>query len=115
DNGRFQAVAVLPDGKILAAGTAASPLTGADFLLVRFNSDGSPDMTFGAGGFVFTDFGGTDEAVAMAISPSTGDIALAGFTAAPAPASNERVAVALYTPAGAPESTFGSGGKVVTS
>jgi uncharacterized delta-60 repeat protein len=39
---------VLPDGKILGAGERGSA-TG--FLLARFNSDGTPDMTFGGGGF----------------------------------------------------------------
>ena len=50
------AVAVQPDGKIIAAGNAAFgnvPLvedTKADFALVRVNPDGTSDPTFGVGG-----------------------------------------------------------------
>ncbi len=39
------ALAIQPDGKILAAGTLRS-----DFALVRYNPDGSLDPTFGDGG-----------------------------------------------------------------
>jgi len=42
-----RAVAVQPDGKIVAAGVSGSP---AAMALVRYNADGSPDTTFGASG-----------------------------------------------------------------
>ena len=63
-------VAVLPDDKILVAGSARG-----DFLLMRFNADDTSDATFGAGGVdgdgaVSTDFGGTfDFATCMAVQP----------------------------------------------
>src|SRR5688572_29323261 len=54
------AVALQPGGRILVGGsvTGSGPVaTGdADFLLMRFNPDGTIDATFGAGGVVQTDF-----------------------------------------------------------
>jgi uncharacterized delta-60 repeat protein len=60
---------IQPDGKIIAAGFAANgPVR--DFALVRFNSDGSLDHTFGDGGKVTTDFGfATDTAQAAVVQP----------------------------------------------
>jgi uncharacterized delta-60 repeat protein len=47
--GEFLAdLVVLPDGKILGAGGRGGP---SGFLLARFNSNGSPDTTFGGEGF----------------------------------------------------------------
>ncbi|MBI5953696.1 MAG: cadherin domain-containing protein [Chloroflexi bacterium] len=49
---------IQPDGKILVEGKTSS-LDTSDFLLVRYNSDGSPDTSFGTNGKVTTDFGNT--------------------------------------------------------
>lgn len=68
------------DGKILAVGSTLGPGPDAaeDFALARFNSDGSPDVTFGTGGLVSTDFGfGADEAFAVALQKD-GRIVAAG-------------------------------------
>ncbi len=45
-------VAVQPDGKIVIAGDAIG-----DFAVARFEPTGSPDLSFGTGGLVTTDFG----------------------------------------------------------
>src|SRR3954463_1749470 len=48
------AVALQADGKIVVAG--ASDVAGtSDFALARFNTDGTPDRSFGDDGFVLTD------------------------------------------------------------
>ena len=49
------AVAIQRDGKIVVAGDARTPGPGsrAAIVLVRYDSDGSLDNSFGAGGFVF--------------------------------------------------------------
>lgn len=44
-NGGFNDVLVQPDGRIVAVG-----MSGGDWLIARFNSDGSPDAGFGNGG-----------------------------------------------------------------
>src|SRR5687768_10133734 len=48
-----RAIAVQADGKIIVGG-GTSPSGGSDFLLMRFNSDGSPDPTFDGDGRVTT-------------------------------------------------------------
>lgn len=68
------AVGLLPDGKIVVAGTAEDPQRpGYDFALACYNSDGSPDKSFDTKGKVWTDFsastGGVDEACAVIITP----------------------------------------------
>ena len=62
-------VAVQPDGKIVVAGsTWSGQIRGSDFAVVRYNTDGSLDATFGTGGKVTTDFGSSgDWASAIAI------------------------------------------------
>lgn len=66
------------DGKIVAVGTVY-PVHYGDFLVQRFNPDGSPDMSFGTGGWVATDFGWEDRdgGRAVMIQPD-GKILVAG-------------------------------------
>src|SRR5262245_24776778 len=69
-----EAVALQPDGKIVAAGFAR----GVDFGLARYNDDGTLDAGFGTGGRVTTDFAGlSDTAYAVAVQPD-GKIVAAG-------------------------------------
>ena len=42
------ALVIQPDGKIVAAGVAIVSMTGFDFALARYNSDGTLDSTFGS-------------------------------------------------------------------
>src|SRR5262245_10354339 len=48
------AVALQPDGKIVAVGFSQTPATQPLFTLERYNTDGSLDPTFGTGGTVTT-------------------------------------------------------------
>src|SRR5215471_1271543 len=70
DNDVALALALQPDGKLIAAGEAAgdksiigTPL-GTDFALARYNANGSLDTTFGVGGKVTTDFLGANDVAA---------------------------------------------------
>ena len=56
-------VTVQADGKIVAVGECRDNIVsgGGNFAMARYNNDGSPDMTFGNGGKVMTDFGGADD------------------------------------------------------
>jgi uncharacterized delta-60 repeat protein len=105
--------AVQADGKIVAAGFAN--LDGAhDFALVRYNSNGTLDASFGTGGKVTTAFlsQGFSEAQAnsVAVQPD-GRIVAAG---------NARVggafdfALARYNSNGTLDASFGTGGRVTT-
>ena len=74
------AVAIQPDGKIVAVGHTDNPSTGTgDFAVARYNSNGSLDTTFGNGGKVTTDFGGEDRGDGVLIQ-ADGKIVVAGGT-----------------------------------
>jgi fibronectin-binding autotransporter adhesin len=98
------ALAIQRDGKIVVAGYTYAP---PDFLLARFNPDGSPDGGFGSGGVVTTDFGAADLAQGVALGPH-GTIVVAGVTEA---GTTSKMAVARYTVSGALDPTFNGGGK----
>jgi uncharacterized delta-60 repeat protein len=55
-NEAFDDFIIQPDGKIVVEGKTGS-LTASDFLLVRYNSDGTLDTSFGTNGKVVTDLG----------------------------------------------------------
>ncbi|WP_418959750.1 delta-60 repeat domain-containing protein [Streptomyces tritici] len=108
-------VAVQPDGKILTLGhryNSAEEL--GDFLLTRYDADGSLDSTFGGGdGIVLTDIGGfwDDTAAALALQPD-GKIVAAGTTY---PEFGRYLfGVVRYNADGTPDTSFGNGGIVTT-
>jgi uncharacterized delta-60 repeat protein len=107
------AVAIQTDGKIVAAGASPSGLSidTIDFALVRYNTDGSLDTSFGTGGKVTTDIGsGTDVALSVAIQ-SDGMIVAAGYSTND---SND-FALVRYKTDGSLDTNFGTGGKVTTA
>ena len=72
-----RAVAIQPDGSIVAAGQA-SATTATDFGLVRLRSDGTFDSSFGGGGSLIVDFfGSSDAARTLALQPD-GKIVVGG-------------------------------------
>jgi uncharacterized delta-60 repeat protein len=54
--GTANALILQPDGKIVIVGTVLVFREGSDFVVARFNADGSADQTFGTGGRVQTSF-----------------------------------------------------------
>jgi len=119
ENVNESAVALQSDGRIVVAGSTRSsifPFSDQDFVVIRYNSDGSLDGTFGTGGKVTTDFPGrADLASALALQ-SDGKIVVAGrsslhtglFSIA------DDIALARYNSDGSLDGTFGTGGKVTT-
>ncbi len=107
-----EAVAIQPDGKIVVAGNS---FTGGkyDFILARYNSDGSLDTTFDTDGKVTTDFVSSNDDVgyAMALQPD-GKIVVAGRIFY---GGNFDFALARYTITGTLDSTFDTDGKVITN
>jgi uncharacterized delta-60 repeat protein len=86
-------LAIQNDGKIIVAGKRYNE-TASDVLLVRYNSDGSLDTSFGDAGKVISDLGGSDSALGMALQPDgkilatgakDGDAALARYGGTPPP------------------------------
>lgn len=107
------AVAVQPDGKIVVAGSAVVGGSGRDFVLVRYNPDGSLDSSFGSGGKVITAFGtDSDQAYALLIQPD-GKIVAGGESNQGG--SGVDFALARYNPDGTPDSSFDADGKVTTA
>ncbi|PWI16199.1 hypothetical protein DI272_20030 [Streptomyces sp. Act143] len=103
----------LSSGKMIAAGSANS-----DFLLVRYNSDGTLDTGFGGGdGIVTTDFNGfSDLAFGFTQAPG-GDYVIAGAVDAPEPfgvTGPIKVGVVRYNSDGSLDTGFSGDGKVTT-
>lgn len=110
----INAVAMQPDGKIVAAGfTQVTPAPFSfDFALVRYDTNGNLDNSFGSGGKVTTEIvaDATDEGRGLVIQPN-GKIVVAGKTRT---SIFSDFALAGYNPDGSLDSSFGTGGRVVT-
>jgi uncharacterized delta-60 repeat protein len=105
------------DGKPVLAGYASSG--GTVFALARYTTSGALDTTFGVGGKVLTNVGGTfagNSAIATSLAiQGNGSIVAAGYANSTS-AGNYRFAAVRYTSTGALDSSFGSGtGKVLTT
>lgn len=83
-----------------------------DILVMRFDSSGSADGAFGAGGVVTTDLGLLNEKATDVAIDALGRIVVTGYWLNP-PAGSKAV-VARYLSTGALDATFGSGGIVQT-
>jgi len=94
-------VLVQSDGKIVVAGTSSTSGNG-DFVLVRYNADGSLDTSFSGDGIVVTNFGGNDKAYSAALQ-ADGKILLAGE-------SDGDFAVARYNVDGTLDASFDGDG-----
>jgi uncharacterized delta-60 repeat protein len=111
------AVALQPDGKIIAAGTdfvnfSSEDNSDTDFAIARYNPDGTPDTTFSVDGQVTTDFDGfNDDAFSILVRP---DGKLVAVGSAKNPANFYDFAAARYLSNGTLDTTFGVGGKVRT-
>jgi uncharacterized delta-60 repeat protein len=116
-------VVVQNDGKIVVVGTAYgySEVSGGNGIslnlqiqtsqiaLVRYNTDGSLDHSFGTNGQVLTTVQkATDSRAAGVALTGDGKIVVAGTA-------DGRIALVRYTTVGAVDSTFGSGGTVTTA
>jgi uncharacterized delta-60 repeat protein len=101
-------IALQLDGKIVGAGGSDS---GRSVALARYNTDGTPDATFGAGGMVTTDMTtGADQAQAVAVQVDQ-KIVVVGR----AGGSGGRFGLARYDTAGGLDPTFSGDGKVFTN
>jgi uncharacterized delta-60 repeat protein len=112
------AVVIQPDGKILICGHTYLPsIVDTSFALLRYNSNGTLDTTFGTGGVVRTNIGeDRDTATALALR-SDGKILAAGsraFMRPPGEQRNSDIAIVRYNPDGSVDTGFGTAGRVVT-
>ncbi|MEV7812623.1 delta-60 repeat domain-containing protein [Streptomyces flaveolus] len=107
-------LAVQDDGKLVALGSFYGEGTGPDFVVVRYNPDGTLDSGFGNGGIVTTDFGQGEEAAhGLALQPD-GKIVVVGTTQRPGSEGCCWFTVARYQPDGDLDTGFGDGGRTIT-
>jgi uncharacterized delta-60 repeat protein len=111
------------DGKILVAGDAIANTSGLkvrneDFVVARFNQDGTLDTGFGSSGFATTNFlptpddpGKKDTLASLALLDD-GRILVGGSMTFQDSPNVTYPALARYTPDGAPDPTFGTAGMV---
>src|SRR5688572_6770422 len=105
------ALAVQSDGRIVLAGQTQSVSTDFDFALVRYNSDGSVDMSFGTDGAVVADFHGLLDVGREVAIDSAGRIVVAGT--ASDPNYSYRVGAMRFDASGLLDPSFDGDGKAV--
>ena len=118
----IRGIALQPDGKIVAGGASYEDVVtlgpNSDFMVARYNPDGSNDLSYGIGGLMTTDFGSGsfDQPFALTLQPD-GKTVLGGYTNdGNGPGvlfGADQLALARYTSNGMLDPTFGKGGKVV--
>jgi uncharacterized delta-60 repeat protein len=117
----MHALVVQPDGKVIVVGhTSLATVPNDNWVVFRFDVDGSPDGGFGTAGRVETDFEGLfDDATAVMLD-STGRIVVAGFAQIhktidvggnDVQITDQDFAVVRYLPDGTPDPTYGVDGK----
>jgi uncharacterized delta-60 repeat protein len=83
-----------------------------DFAVSRFNTDGTLDTTFGGTGTVYTDVSGQSDKASAVVIQSDGKIVVGGIGG---DGPHFFFVLARYNPDGSLDTSFGSGGKVVTN
>ena len=98
-------VKIQPDGKIVVAGYAYNGVRN-EFLIIRLNTDGTPDTTFDGDGRAATIAPGTDNKVYDVAIQADGKIVAAGTA-------NSSVSGLRYNSDGSPDTTFDGDGIAV--
>lgn len=106
-----QRLTIQSDGKIVVSGYSSNGANN-DFAVVRYNTNGSLDTSFGGTGKVTTDFAaGNDSAGGIAVQ-SDGKIVVGGYMFN---GTDNDVAVVRYNVDGSLDTSFGGTGKVTTA
>ncbi len=108
---QLRSLAIQNDGKILVAG-ANIGIIHENFVVLRYNSTGTLDTTFGSGGKITTTIGnGYSRALSLAIQVD-GKIVAVGYYGT---SNLSACAVVRYNKDGTLDNTFGTGGKTTTT
>ena len=105
----LSAMALQPDGRIIAGGRSGTGATGKKFL-VRYNSNGSLDTSFGNAGTVEVLFLSSGDTLSNLLVQPDGKIVAVGT----ADSSHPKFGVARYNANGTLDTTFGTNGVTVT-
>ncbi|MBL7717489.1 MAG: T9SS type A sorting domain-containing protein [Flavipsychrobacter sp.] len=105
-------VKVLPDGKILVPLFLNSNTIAQEPAIIRLNSDGMTDMSYGNGGYAFGPYSNfIEKGVEMAVQPD-GKVLLAGHVQANNANVKDSMFVMRFDTSGAPDPTFGVNGRI---
>ena len=107
-NDEIRAIAIQPDGKIIAAGSRIGTIS--DFTLVRYNTNGSLDTTFGTGGIVITQVSGGSSGANSLVIQTDGKIVAGGYRTG----AFRLFVLIRYNTDGSLDPSFGKGGIVTT-
>jgi|GEM_PF-1067578 len=107
----ISSIALQTDGKILAAGYTTTA-GNSDFGIVRYNSDGTLDTSFGSGGMVITSVGTGNDQIQSVVLQSDGKIVAGGYATF---SGDSDFAIVRYNSNGTLDSSFGAGGMVTTA
>jgi uncharacterized delta-60 repeat protein len=110
----LSAIALQPDGKIVAAGSLIHNNWTTAFLLARFNPDGSRDQAFASNGSIVTSFGDSSAAAHAVVLQPDGKIIVVGVSGAGPYSELNDFALARYNSNGSLDTSFGNGGKLKT-
>jgi uncharacterized delta-60 repeat protein len=107
NDGKSSDILIQPDGKILVAGKTLQPTSDEDFLLLRYNTNGTLDNTFGTGGIVITSVSTAAEGLSKIHLQPDGKILALGYNGMIG-----STCVVRYNSDGSLDNTFGTGGIV---
>src|SRR5262245_8240943 len=115
-----KSIARQTDGKVVVAGFANVPVQGnpdnLDFLVVRYDTAGGLDSSFGGTGIVTTAIRGGDDQAEAVIQQTDGKIVAAGLSWDGIEFNDSTVTLVRYLYNGTPDPNFGGGtGKVTTA
>ncbi len=116
-NATGSSVLVQPNGAIVELGTAAGANGHSDFVVARYNANGTLDTSFGSGvGYTLVDLGATAQGDSVVLQPN-GQMVAAGLVVTgrdPHGLATWGFATVRLNADGSLDSTFGAGGAVVT-
>ena len=101
-------VAAQEDGKVVVVGSSVQGSTGEDFVVTRYNENGSLDTSFGEDGIVTVDFGRTVD-FATGVAWDGSNIVVVGSSIQTG--TKPDFAIARLTSAGELDLSYGTGGK----
>jgi uncharacterized delta-60 repeat protein len=103
-------VTLQADGKIVMSGAHETKTNVRDFVLVRYNTNGSIDTSFSGDGMVITDLGGDNWAYGVTVQPDGKMVAVGGGTLN----GRDGFAIARYNSDGSMDASFSQDGLLVS-
>src|SRR5262249_13542070 len=114
----INAAALQADGKVIVVGASGQQMhlwqIVHEFLIARFNPDGSLDHGFGSNGWGTFNFAAVDSHANGVAVESNGNIVVVGQAQLDAPSLQQDFAVACFRADGSLDASFGTGGEVLT-